>query len=383
MVRECRLIMLKNTKNKHILLGIFLIFASLYLISCDGSQEEEIPQEEPDEEVVEIDSIRFDNETHTVYDLSSSVIPDIVRVADIDSDGDLDVVFSVMWNGISSIKNDSEGEFSHLFELPMPKSGIMVTDFRIVDLNGDNFLDVVAVYENKLVTWSGSSTGFSGPNEIVSIFGEIRSFAIGDYNNDGSDDVLLGFSFVTEVLLDWDPDNTIRIGRGADLMEFASVSGPNSNDLIMQYVNHYVNDYELNFSASLHDPQLGLGDLNYDGIDDIVTNRGSRSLVWLDYANAPDSPQTLFSDEENDTRAVQVADFDEDGDNDIIFGHWLRSPEFNFFINNGDGTFKPQRALIGAVASDKSMASGDINGDGKIDIIYANASVKRILWKEN
>ena len=47
-------------------------------------------------------------------------------------------------------------------------------------------------------------------------------------------------------------------------------------------------------------------------------------------------------------------------------------------LGNGDGTFQPaQRFSVGAAESE-SLAAGDFNGDGKIDLVVANAGTNNI-----
>src|SRR5947199_7775734 len=47
-------------------------------------------------------------------------------------------------------------------------------------------------------------------------------------------------------------------------------------------------------------------------------------------------------------------------------------------LGNGDGSFQPaQRFSVGAAESE-SLAAGDFNGDGKIDLVVANAGTNNI-----
>src|SRR5712692_8113020 len=77
--------------------------------------------------------------------------------------------------------------------------------------------------------------------------------------------------------------------------------------------------------------------------------------------------------------AVVAADFN--GDKKIDFAVATQSGsdanQVFIYLNNGDGTFQqPKSFAVGRFVT--AMASGDLNGDGKIDLITANATSKDV-----
>src|SRR5436190_24156042 len=47
-------------------------------------------------------------------------------------------------------------------------------------------------------------------------------------------------------------------------------------------------------------------------------------------------------------------------------------------LGNGDGSFQPVRFFSAGAAMSKSLAAGDFNGDGKVDLIVANAGSNNV-----
>jgi hypothetical protein len=65
-----------------------------------------------------------------------------------------------------------------------------------------------------------------------------------------------------------------------------------------------------------------------------------------------------------------VADFNGDGNQDLAFTGG--SGFVYVFLGNGDGTFQPLRRFTSGGAESYSIAVGDVNGDGKPDLIVTN-----------
>src|SRR5262249_8324085 len=75
-------------------------------------------------------------------------------------------------------------------------------------------------------------------------------------------------------------------------------------------------------------------------------------------------------------RDIQAADFDGDGDQDLLVAN-AGSNNVSVLRNNGNGTFTALTAVAAGLNS-RSLAVGDLNGDGKLDIVTANASANSL-----
>ena len=126
---------------------------------------------------------------------------------------------------------------------------------------------------------------------------------------------------------------------------------------------------------------VALGDLNGDGALDIVLgNNGFNSYgstyqpsqVYLNDRQGGFAPTTApLSPNGNDTRSVALGDLNGDGTLDIVFGNYGQPSQV--YLNDGRGSFAPTTAPLNPTGScTTSVALGDLNGDGALDIVLGN-----------
>jgi len=76
---------------------------------------------------------------------------------------------------------------------------------------------------------------------------------------------------------------------------------------------------------------------------------------------------------DNYPSAVAVGDFNSDGKLDLVTANSPYGSDVSVLLGNGDGTFQPARNFAAApgpnTALFPSVAVGDFNGDGKLDIV--------------
>lgn len=117
--------------------------------------------------------------------------------------------------------------------------------------------------------------------------------------------------------------------------------------------------------------RVAAADLNDDGWPDVaVTTQQQHLLVLLNRQDGTFAPQppvvTGFS-----TRMVRAADVDGDGLDDLVVaGSAHDGDTVNAFLSNGDGTLRAMPTASGV--NDRSrMALGDFNGDARVDALVA------------
>lgn len=192
--------------------------------------------------------------------------------ADLDSDGDQDLVVGTFRNRIDYYENTGTARipvFTQRFDSDNPMDGYLVygvTEPALADLDGDGDFDLTIVngdiqyFENTGTTASpeftartGDSNPMDGINESLSPFDSVISIALADLDNDGDSDLIIakqgdGIDFYENTGTTANPLFTLRsgaanplgtidsdtIGTGYDLgMALVDVDGDDDLDLVI------------------------------------------------------------------------------------------------------------------------------------------------------
>ncbi len=124
---------------------------------------------------------------------------------------------------------------------------------------------------------------------------------------------------------------------------------------------------------------LAIGDLNNDGLDDIVLANldAPETILW----NEGDlSFRAESFDVPGRTRASVVVDLDADGYRDILFTSQRAAP--SWWRNNGDETFSFE-GLPGVANAAYSMNWGDLDGDGDLDLVTGSYDAELSMIMSN
>jgi hypothetical protein len=260
---------------------------------------------------------------------ASSVVP-----ADMDGDGDLDLVVSRGAPTDSLFWYENQlGDFStaHLI-------GQRADVIRLVDLDRDGDLDIFATDQSTLA-WH-ENRGAEGFVRQVIMSGALRfpitPFTVADFDSDG----WLDIAIVNNA------GNALLWSRSAAAATYTSTS--------LGSTTSSVTDVEA-------------ADLDGDGrLDLVVTGGGILGQVVGLFQTTPGQyvRRTLDS---LPTYASAAVDFDGDGDIDLV---GLYENGVYFLQNNGAGVFT-SRPLGFATGLPNDMAVADFDGDGDIDIVGA------------
>jgi hypothetical protein len=226
----------------------------------------------------------------------------------------------------------------------------------VADFNGDGKLDLampVYVIGDPLGVVSvllGNGVGTFTAAPQISLTGtNAGSIVVGDFNNDGKPDMAITL-----------PDNNevaVFLGKGdGTFTQAATISDPDGPFFVTA------------------------ADFNGDGIEDLaVVNPASLNLTI--YLGNGDGTFTLKSSPPAgsglDPLAATVADFNGDGKLDIAVADYARNTgvpgSVTILLGNGDGTFTQAAATPPTGDSPVSITAADFNGDGKMDLAVANS----------
>lgn len=247
------------------------------------------------------------------------------------------------------------------------------SNLAVVDLNGDFLDDIVSISSTNVnIQFQMSTGGFTQRNITTpsANYTPSWSFASGDLNADGYNDLLYGsgngVTFMTTII---DPDNIDNGDDFDDVMGFNEISG-----------NQYVFSQRSNFADINNDGNLdafvchdvapnvyyindGLGNLSFvqGGLGDYPTG-GNYGSIWIDYDNDHDLDMFIAKCGGEEPRRMN-----------------------QMHTNNGDGTFTENAAVIGLADPMQTWSSawGDFDNDGDMDVFVGASSGSHKLMENN
>lgn len=273
--------------------------------------------------------------------------PGSVAAADFNDDGILDLAIPEGGaNTIGIFLGNGDGSFRFLVEYALNGPAALV----VGDFNGDHKPDLA---------WINSPDGFY--HSVGVMFG----------NQDGT--------FQTGMIWDAGPDPIGLAVGDFDQNGRVDLAVTNSKS---STVNILVSNPDGSFQAAIRfgvgESPLGVGtgDFNGDGKTDLAAATSEGVTVLINSGRAQFRSDLSFA-AGHATSAVAVADFNGDGRLDVATANGapfaLRNPDdtVSVLLGNGDGTFQA-RNDFGVGHFPQSVAAGDFNGDGKVDLATAD-----------
>jgi hypothetical protein len=311
---------------------------------------------------------------------------DVKAVADIDGDGDIDVVAGDD-EGLPLVWYENPSWTRHVID----NRSVFTTDMELGDIDRDGDIDVVvpdhpggtmlwyANPRNGGGAWQARSIGAAGAHDVQ----------IGDQDRDGDLDVVVrGHDGETVLFIQRTPTTWSRRALPAPNGEglgYGDLDGDGDLDIAQ-------NGWWLEAPADpltgdwvRHDLAGGwpslvaaeVADVNRDGRADIVI-AASESAGRLSWYEGPPSPRTdpwtehVVSDSVSHVHQFVVADLDRDQSPDIAFAEMAQSAErrIGWFHNDGDGLGWSLRVI--ATTGSHNIRVADMDRDFDLDIVGSN-----------
>jgi hypothetical protein len=218
------------------------------------------------------------------------------------------------------------------------------------DVNGDGLPDaviggttdgttgLVQAYLSNGIAPSSQGYWFSPVATTLPLQNYPNAIVTGDFNGDG----------IVDLAVTTTGSNAIQILLGAGAGTFTPGSGP------------------LNYSQQLG--AMVVGDFNHDGYADLAIISANLVLVFKGKGDGSfTAPVTTDTTTPNPLYIV-AGDFNNDGFPDLVVEDGFTEDAY-YLANSGDGTFVPTRIEQGGNTPSGPLAVADFDGDGNLDVV--------------
>ena len=286
--------------------------------------------------------------------LSDSSGTGSVAPADIDGDGDLDLVAGGYFDDEVSWYENTDGKGSFSQQKLISVNAVGLQSVRTGDIDGDGDVDVLsASYIDGKIAWYENldGAGTFGPERVLRRMAGSIDVHVADLDGDGDLDVLSASA----------RDNTIAWFENTD------GSGDFGNVQVLT---------RRAFGAEW----VTTADLDNDGdLDVLGASNGDGRVMWFENQGEGSfgSAQIVVSD--GGSNAVEAADIDRDGDLDLVVTQHDLS-RIVWLENTGQQQFGDAQVISGGLTRVEALEIADVNGDGTTDIVTASDTT--VVWFE-
>ncbi len=295
-----------------------------------------------------------------VVDSSAGRVVSLFTI-DIDSDGDLDVLSCVGCYGKILWYENVDGNGNLWIKQIISANLDQASSVYAADIDGDNDIDVLSTstYDDKVAWYENTDgNGDFGEQIIISTSadGPVHVIAT-DIDDDGDMDVLISANWGDKIA--WF-ENTNGGGNFGTLQIISdSVDGPKS---------------------------VFATDLDGDGDTDVLSaSYNDHKIAWYENLDGEGQfgEQQIISTSVTSAMAVFTADFDNDGDMDVLAAAGNGDSIVWFENEDGEGNFGEQQIITTLTDFPTDVFAFDLNSDGDLDVLSVSNNDEKIAWYKN
>jgi hypothetical protein len=306
--------------------------------------------------------------------------------ADMDGDGDLDLVAAGQAAGIYWYANNGSGNFSSIYI----GSYDGVWHVYPADIDRDGDMDVVAASSTlNEVAWFENTGGFV--QHVVGPLDKAESVFAADFDNDGDMDIVAA-GWGENTIAYWekrgnsfqrrDLDNSVQ---GAHSVYGGDFDGDGHIDVVGSgagSIAWYQNDGHGNFSGARgfgSEGALGVfvKDVDRNGTKDVLgTGRSSENVLFFSNSGGGGFGEQVVGGFGN-SWSVYADDIDGDGDIDVVSGG-INNHTVAVWLQNGGGF--SQQIVDSNFRGTRAVFAGDLDGDGDADIAAVSREFGELAW---
>ncbi len=362
------------------------------------------------ESLDECDLVRFSEVQRSNVIISFERRPQYLIAADIDGDGDADVLeggpASIQWHE----NLDSRGNFK-VQPNPVTATFFTLAALDVSDLDGDGDLDVLTASTSEgTAAWYENTDGLGtfGSQKIITATVNFPTGVIAfDIDGDQDSDVVASGAYFGERLV-WcenldgkgafGPARPVSQDMTASYSVFpADFDGDGDVDLLSaneqeDVVAWYENQDGLgNFgerrvvTTAIYRPRLALAaDMDGDGDEDVIAQIGDGVIAWFENTDGTGifgEPRPIDQTGRKLSTAFSTPDIDGDGDPDVL-ATVFETQEIVWYENNGRGMLMPPQQ-IGFEPHRTLISAADLDSDEDLDVMSSLSKELTLSWVEN